>query len=152
MTMQSIMQDVRYAMRQFRKSPGFAITVVAVLALGIGANIAVFTILNGVLLRPLPFAHPDQIVTIKVQDYPMSYANMLQLRDAVGPQLQFGAEFGESNASVAGPGGRVQTQHVEVTAGLPAMLGVQPFMGRTFRHDENDPGRNHVVLLGEDTW
>ncbi len=150
--MRSIIPDVRYVLRQLRKSPGFAFTIVVVLALGIGANIAVFTLLNGILLRPMPYAQPNRIVTIKVQDYPMSYANMLQLRDAVGPQLQIAAQIGESNASIVGPGGRVQVQQVDVTSGLPSMLGVQPFLGRVFREDENDPGRNHVVLLGADTW
>ena len=62
--MRSIGQDIRYALRQMRKFPGFAITVVAVLALGIGANIVVFTLLNGVLLRPLPYANADRLVSI----------------------------------------------------------------------------------------
>lgn len=150
--MRSIIQDLRYGMRQLRRSPGFTFTAVAVLALGIGANIAVFTILNGILLRPLPYAHPDRIVTVKVKDYPMSYANMLQLRDAVGSPLQIGAEMDDSKASVVGPGGRFQIQQSQVTAGLMTMLGVAPFKGRVFRQDENDPGRNRVALLGEDTW
>ena len=55
-------------------------------------------------------------------------------------------------ASIVAPGGRFQAQKVEVTAGLPAMLGVQPILGRSFRDEENDPGRNHVVLIGEDVW
>ena len=79
--MRSIIQDVRYALRQFRKSPGFAATVVAVLALGIGANLAVFTLLNGILLRPLPYAQPDRIVAIELAGampcYSMSSANIL---------------------------------------------------------------------------
>lgn len=155
----SIIQDVRYALRQFRKSPGFALTVVAVLALGIGANIAVFTILNGVLLRPLPFAHPDRVVSIELQGpmqyYSMSYSNMLQLRDAIGPQLKTGSEIygdGGGAISVVGPGGRFQVSHVSVTAGLFGMLGVQPILGRSFRDEENQPGRNHVLLIGEDVW
>lgn len=157
--MRSIMQDVRYALRQLRKSPGFAVTVVAVLALGIGANIAVFTILNGVLLRPLPFAHPDHIVAIELSGpmpyYTMTYANMLQLRDAVGPRMKIGGEmYGDRGGilSVVGPGGRFQLSHIFVTAGLFDMLGVQPILGRTFREEENQPGRNQVLLIGEDVW
>jgi predicted permease len=156
---QSIWLDVRYALRQFRKSPGFAMTVVAVLALGIGANIAVFTILNGVLLRPLPFAHPDRVVSIEV-DGPMPYmvlpyANMQQLSDGVGRGMKVGAIVSEdsmSGASVVGPGGRIQVEHAAVTAGLFEMLGVQPILGRTFRAEENEPGRNQVLLIGEDVW
>jgi predicted permease len=154
--MRSILQDVRYALRQLRKSPGFTFTAVAVLALGIGANIAVFTILSGILLRPLPYAHSDRIVEIKGAGpdpfYMVSFANMLQLRDAVGSGMRIGVVMNSSMASIVAPGGRFQAQKVEVTSGLPAMLGVQPILGRSFRDDENDPGRNRVVLIGEDVW
>jgi ABC-type antimicrobial peptide transport system permease subunit len=67
--MRSIGQDIRYALRRMRKSPGFAVTVVAVLALGIGANIAVFTLLNGVLLRRLPYANADRLFSIELYIY-----------------------------------------------------------------------------------
>jgi predicted permease len=157
MTMRSMMHDVRYAGRQWRRAPGFALTVVAVLALGLGANVAVFTILNGILLRPLPYAEPDRIVSIELS-WPMpyhslSYANMLQLRDSVGQGLKIGAALGgDGYASVVGPGGRYQVSHATVTAGLFDMLGVQPFLGRVFREDENEPGKNHVLLIGDDVW
>jgi ABC-type antimicrobial peptide transport system permease subunit len=82
MVMRSLRQDVRYGLRQFRKSPGFAVTVVAVLALGIGANIAVFTILNGILLRPLPFAHADRIVQIELAG-PLRYIFGVQAHDGL---------------------------------------------------------------------
>jgi putative ABC transport system permease protein len=64
--MRSILQDLKYALRQLHKSPGFAAAAVAVLALGLGANIAVFTVLNGIFLRPLPYANPDRIVSIEL--------------------------------------------------------------------------------------
>lgn len=84
--MQSILEDARYALRQMRKSPGFALTAIAVLALGLGANIAVFTLISGILLRPLPYANPDRIVKVDLdgpmQYYSLNYANVLQLRDA----------------------------------------------------------------------
>jgi predicted permease len=154
--MRSILQDLRYAARQLRQSPGFTLTAVTVLALGLGANIAVFTVLNGILLRPLPYAQPDRILAITGAGsepyYMMSYANMLQLRDAVGSGTRFGAVMNRSMASVVAPGGRFQAMKVEVTAGLPGMLGVQPILGRSFREDENDPGRNRVALIAEDVW
>ena len=154
--MRSILHDLRYALRRLRKSPGFTFTAVTVLALGLGANIAVFTVLNGILLRPLPYAQPDRIVEIKGAGsepyYMMSYANMLQLRDAVGAKVRIGALLNQSMASIVAPGGRFQAKKVEVTAGLPAMLGVQPILGRSFRDEENDPGRNRVVLIGEEVW
>lgn len=154
--MRSIFQDLQYALRQLRKSPGFTLTAVAVLALGIGANIAVFTILSGIFLRPLPYAEPDRIVTVELAGampyYRMSYANMLQLRDAAGKKMPIGAAFGSNHASVVGPGGRFQVTHAKVEAGLFKLLGVQPILGRLFLSVENDPGRNRVLLLSEDVW
>jgi predicted permease len=83
----------------------------------------------------------------------MRYANMLQLRDAVGARMQVGGVLccGHT-ASIVGPGGRVQVEQQEVTANLPSMLGVHLLMGRTFRDEENEPGRNRVALIGEDVW
>jgi predicted permease len=156
LAMRSIWQDVRYALRQLRKAPGFTWTAVAVLALGIGANVAVFTVLNGIFLRPLPYAHPDRVVTVEgsgVRPYfTLTYANMLQLRDAVGAKLQIAAVLGGTPVSVVGPGGRIQLEQDAVTVGLPAMIGVQPVLGRSFRDDENDPGRNRVALIGDNVW
>lgn len=154
--METLFQDFRYAVRQLHRSPRFAFTAVAVLALGIGANIAVFTVLNGILLHPLPFAQPDRIVAIELSGtqpyYGMSYANMLQLRDAVGAKMHTAMVSYDATASIVGPGGRMQVERTPVTAGLFDMLGVQPMLGRTFRDEENEPGRNRVVLLGEDVW
>ena len=157
--LRSITQDVKYAARQWRRAPGFALTVIAVLALGIGGNIAVFTLLNGILLRPLPYSDPDRIVSLELNGplpyYNLTYANMLQLRDAVGKQMKFGAillDDSVSSVSVTGPGGRYQLDHTAVTAGLFDMLGVEPMLGRTFRSDENDPGRTQVAVIGEDVW
>jgi predicted permease len=155
--MRSIWQDVRYALRQLRKSPAFAVTAVTVLALGLGANIAVFTVLNGILLRPLPYPHADRIVSITLPSsmpFPLeiAYANMLQLRDAAGSRVQIGATFSAPNASIVGPGGRVQVQRADVDAGTIPMLGVNPILGRAFRPEENEPGRNRLALLSEEVW
>ncbi|MGA2652903.1 MAG: ABC transporter permease [Terracidiphilus sp.] len=154
--MQSVLQDLRYALRRLRMSPGFTFTAVTVLALGIGANIAVFTILNGIFFRPLPYAHSDRIVTVELVSpmpyFSMTYANMLQLRDAGGRGFQMGAVLGGSRASIVGPGGRLQVKRSEVDENLLPMLGVQPILGRVFRAEETEPGRNHVLLLGEDVW
>jgi predicted permease len=154
--MRSILQDIRYALRQLRKSPGFTFTAVAVLALGMGANIAVFTILNGIFLRPLPYAQADRIVTVKLETdqpyYEMTYANMLQLRDALGAKFQIGGELGDSMASVTGPGGRLQVERTDSDAGLLRVLGVQPIVGRIFRDEDSRPGATPVVVLGNDVW
>jgi len=157
--LRSMIQDVRYAGRQWRRAPGFSATVVVVLSLGLGANIAIFTLLNGILLRPLSYAHPDRIMAVELSGplpyYRFSYANMIQLRDAAGPQLKMGAVFAEdsmSGVSVVGPGGRYQLNHTAVTSGFFDMLGVQPILGRIFRDEESEPGRNQVLLIGEDVW
>ncbi len=152
-----IWQDIRFTLRLLRKSPGFTFTAVTVLALGLGANIAVFTLLNGIMLRPLPYAQPDRVVTVALPSsmpfyYEIDYADMLQLRDAAGANVRIGATFDSSLASIVGPGGRVQVERTQVDSGLLPMLGVNPLLGRFFRPDENDPGRNRVVLLGENVW
>jgi predicted permease len=151
-----MIQDARYALRQLRKSPAFAVTAVAVLALGLGANIAVFTLLDGIILRPLPYAQPGRIVRVEPKSvmawYEMSYANMLQLRDQVGSRMRIGASFGTRNASIAGPGGRLQVRRASVDAHMLALLDVAPELGRSFRADEDQPGRNRVVLLGDEVW
>ena len=153
----SLIQDTRYALRQLRKSPGFALAAIAVLALGLGANSAVFTLLDGILLRPLPYARPDRIVSVVPRStdgftFLLSYSNLRQLIDASDANVQSGLTMDQSRASVVGPGGRFQVQQIDVTAGLTEMLGVRPKLGRSFRSEENTPGREHVVLLGEDVW
>ncbi len=155
--MKSLIQDIRYAVRQLRKSPGFALTAVTVLALGLGANIAVFTLIEGIILRPLPYARPDRIVSIAppvVNGFGMalSYANQRQLADALGSQVQTAAMMNQAAVSVNGPRGHLQVDKIDVTANLIGMLGAQPMLGRGFRAEENDPGRDHVVLLSEDVW
>lgn len=157
--MRSILQDLRYALRQLRKSPAFTASAVAVLALGLGANIAVFTVLNGIFLRPLPYARPDRIVMIELPsndarffDSIMSYANLLQLRDAAGPRVPVAGTFGSAHASVVGPAGRIQIEHHETDPALFSMLGVQPALGRDFRPDESQPGRNRELILSDSVW
>jgi predicted permease len=155
MEMNSILQDVRHALRQWRRSPGFPLTAIAVLALGLGANIAVFSVLNGVLLRPLPYFQPDRVVQIDFDQAPMqweslNYANMLQLRDVA--HLQMGADLSGRMISVAGPGGRFQVAQVSVTAGTFSMLGVHPALGREFREEEEVPGKERVIVLSDAAW
>jgi predicted permease len=152
----SILQDLRHAVRQLRHAPGFTLTAITVLTLGIGANIAVFTVLNGILLRPLPYAQPDRLMTVELVSnipyYGMSYSNVLQLRDALGGRMSVGASFFGSMASVVGPGGRIQVERTETDAAMLPLLGVYPTLGRFFRPEENQPRANHVVLIGDDVW
>jgi predicted permease len=112
---------------------------------------------DGILLRPLPYAHAGSVVAISAPSTNgftmlMNYSNLRQLADAAGSKVQTGVMMDQSNASVVGPGGRLQVEQVTVTAGMMSMLGVQPRMGRDFRAEENDPGREHVLLIGNDVW
>lgn len=154
--MRSIWQDLRYTLRQLRNAPGYALAVIAVVGLGIGANVAVFTILNGILLRPLPYAQADRVMVVKPEGHTpymvISYANMLRLRDAVSAKMQVGAVFGDISASLTGPGGRLQVEQQMISAETFPMLGVHPALGRGFLTEENEPGKNRVVLLGDSVW
>ena len=154
--MRSILQDLRFALRQLRKSPSFTMIAVAVLALGIGANSAVFTVLNGILLRPFPYAHPDRVMALKAEGHipymELSYANMMRLRDAAGGQISVGSVLGDTGASITGPGGRLQVEQEMITAETLPMLGVEPAIGRGFRAEENEPGKNREILLGDSVW
>jgi predicted permease len=85
-------------------------------------------------------------------DIVMSYSNLLQLRDAAGPHAQSATELGSTRASVVGPGGRLQVERIDADTSLFPMLGVAPLVGRVFRPEENDPGRNREVVLSEGVW
>src|SRR4051812_6482984 len=105
--MRSMMQDFRYALRRLRNAPGFAFTAICVLALGMGANIAVFTLVSGILLRPLPYPESDRVAQVgflaNIEYYSPTYANMLRLGEAMGSRFEFGAQFDSRTVSVPGP-------------------------------------------------
>jgi predicted permease len=154
--METLLQDLRYVLRRLGKAPMFTATAVVVLSLGIGANISVFTVLNGILIRPLPYTHPDRVFVMRGGGSRkfccLSYANVVQLRMATDPKMQVGMTIRRSEASLSGPGGRSQVQHATVTAGLFSMLGVKPMLGRTFRDEENNPGQDRVAIIDEQVW
>ncbi|WP_263357213.1 ABC transporter permease [Acidicapsa ligni] len=155
--MQTLISDLRYAARQLRKSPGFALIAIITLALGIGSNIAVLTLINGILLRPLPLGNPEQLVDVHNGGdggfYSLSYSNLVELQRRTGSKMDIAMDgMGGTDANIVGFGGRLQIHQDEVTANLPQVLGVQPALGRTFRTEENDPGKNHVLLLSDSVW
>ena len=154
--METLLQDLKYALRRLGKAPMFTVTAVVVLSLGIGANISVFTVLNGILIHPLPYARPERVFVMKGSGSRefccLSYANVLQLRMATVPQMQVEMTIRRSEAILSGPGGRLHVQHATVTAGLFSMLGVKPIFGRTFRDEENNPGQDRVAIIDEQVW
>ena len=149
-------QDLRYTLRTLARSPGFALTAVLVLALGVGANTAAFSVTDFVLIRPLPFSHPDRLVRLweKVPGYSemeLSPANYVDWKRMSHSFDGMGA-FWTISANLVGQG---QPEHLEgasVTADLLPLLGVQPFMGRLFTAAEDREGAPGTVLLSYDLW
>ena len=150
--MQTLWQDLRYALRQLRSGPGFAFTAIVTLALGIGATIGVYTLVDAVLLRPLPFSDPARLFVLDPKASFVSYANLRQLTPRSQGRIETAAVFETWNANLEAVGHRTGVLVVDITANLPSMLGVQPVIGRSFRADENEPGKNHVMLLSDQAW
>jgi putative ABC transport system permease protein len=155
--MESWMQDLRYGARMLLRSPGFAAVAILTLALGIGANTAIFSVIEAVLLRPLAYQNPDRLVLIN-HDYPklnlkasVSAPGYAHYRDHAGSFSSVAALTGW-NANLTGAGEPERIQANTVTANFFATLGVQPARGRLFQADEDQPGRNHVVVLSDGLW
>jgi putative ABC transport system permease protein len=153
--MDTLRQDLRYAFRRLLKSPGFAIVALLTLSLGIGANSAIFSVINGVLLQPLPYAEPERLVRIyhfsEGQRSSMSGPNFIDLRKS-SQTLADAAAIAGSRAILTGQGDPVRLDSAEVSASLFDLLGVQPLLGRTFRADENEPGKSKVAVLSWGLW
>jgi len=149
-------QDLRYALRGLRQRPGFSAVAVLTLALGIGANTGVFSIANGVLLRPLPYADPDRLVMVwghRAQEplAELSVPEYLDLRER-SHALTGLAAYADGSASLTGIGAPERLRVGLMTANAPAVLGVMPARGRGFTTDEDLPGRPLVVLLSDGLW
>src|SRR5437016_5287853 len=146
--------DLRNAIRILRRSPGFTLTVILSLALAIGANTAIFTIVNGVLLRPLPYRDADRLVTIGQGSGPASAAapaNFLDWRAACRAfDAMAAAEYWTPNLNT---GDRAEELNaLRLTSDLLPMLGVPPMLGRVFGPDEAAPGRDRVAVIGYPLW
>src|SRR5262245_1219286 len=135
-------RDLRYALRLLRRSPGFACVAVATLALGIGATAAIFTVVNAVLLRPLPFSDPERLVAIldrRAADAGWQYGSLARFDEWVrrNPAFDQIAALHGAFYTMAEDGAPRRLPALAVTADFFPMLGVQPLLGRTFRSDEN---------------
>jgi predicted permease len=154
--MNGLLQDVRYAVRQLRKSPGFTAVAVLTLALGIGANTAIFSVVNGVLLNPLPFRNASRIVAM-FQDKPdfpqgsISYPNFLDWqRD--NRSFEAIAAYRWADGSLTGSGQAEEVDAQRVSASFFPILGVKTILGRNFNLDEDRRGANPTVLISEGLW
>jgi putative ABC transport system permease protein len=153
--MLTFLQEVRYAVRQLGKSPGFAVLAVVTLALGIGANTAMFTVVESLLLRPLPYANPQRLMSIGPQgDEGLGATSWLSYRDIrdQAQNLQTVALFSEDVGVVQGKEGSQSVVTPGVTPNLFKLLGVNPLIGRTFTEAEGQPGGPQTVLLSEGLW
>ncbi len=154
--MGSILQDLRYALRQLKRSPGFAASVVLVLALGIGANAAMFTVLESTLFRPLPFRQPGRLVTLTAtttRDTP-AFPRLadLQVWRERSRTLDGIAYFNSGSAYLISQTATQKIGDVTASPNLFGLLGVAPSLGRTFTPDEQQPGKDHVAILSDLVW
>ena len=149
-------QDVKFALRWYRKYPAFALVAVLVMALGIGANTAVFSIVNGVLLRPLPYPDPDRLVLIHEtrREFPIgsaAYLNFLDWRKE-NRTCEDMAAFRGADFNLTGSGDPERLHGRMVSASFFSILNVKPLLGRTFTPEEDRAGGAPAVLIGEGLW
>ncbi|HTU49696.1 MAG TPA: ABC transporter permease [Acidobacteriaceae bacterium] len=155
--MTNLINDLRYAVRQLRKSPGFALTAILILALGIGANAAMFTVLNAVLLRPLPYADVNRLVVPTLFDqhgqriYGAMYPDIKEWQTRART-LSGIAYARDGSQYLSGVTGGETVSSVQSSANLFSVLGIQPQIGRTYGLEEQTPGRDHVVVLSDPMW
>ncbi len=155
--LETVLQDIRFGLRMLRKSPGFTIVALLTLALGIGANTAIFSVVNTVLLQPLPYSQPDRIVQL-MRSFPVgnftgiSISQFMVWRNRT-QEFQDMAAFDHDAADNLMEGDRPETVAVvHVSAGYFAVFGAPVAMGRTFTADEDRPGGPHVVVISNGLW
>ncbi len=154
--MTSFWQDVRYGLRVLLKNPGFTAIAILTLALGIGANTALFSVVNGVLLNPLPFPNPDQLVAVYAksptfQESSIAYPNFLDWQKDNHSFATLSA-FRSDDYNMTGAG-EPERVHIHMISAefLPA-LGMKPLLGRTFRREEDQAGAGPVTILNDGRW
>ncbi|HWZ29346.1 MAG TPA: ABC transporter permease, partial [Gemmatimonadales bacterium] len=155
--MEAMLQDIRYAVRSLLKSPGFTATVVITLALGIGANTAIFSALYSVVFRPLPYPHPERLVGLE-----SSYRGSRYQRNVQFTQFQYFRDHATGFDALAVSTGvgvnlftRSEASHlqmVRVSADYFRVMGVEPSLGRAFSSDEDQPSGPNVVVLSHELW
>jgi predicted permease len=154
--MGTTMQDAKYALRMLAKNPGFALIAILTLALGIGANTALFSVVNGVLLNPLPFANPSRLAAIhwktpQFEQASITYPNFLDWqRD--NRTFEAMAAYREMDFSLTGYGDPQRLHGQQISAEFFPLLGIQPILGRMFRREEDQVGAAPVALLGDGLW
>jgi predicted permease len=154
--MNTFFQDVRYAFRMLFKSPSFTVMAIATLALGIGANTALFSVINGVLLNPLPYRHPEQLVALYgntpgFDRAPIAYLNFLDWRQETHSFSSIAFYHGE-DYNLTGSGEAERASGYLISADFFQTLGVTPVLGRTFLSEEDRLGAAPVVMISQGFW
>jgi predicted permease len=154
----SFVQDLRYALRMLQKNPGFSIVTVVTLAIGIGANVATFSVVYGVLLRPLPFPHPEELVRVfddlrgtNEQDVGMSVPELWDLQDRSGVFEDISA-VAPSSSAVAGGERTVRAESLVTSPDYFALLGAKPQLGRVYTQQDAVPGFLEPVVISDGFW
>ncbi len=151
-----LLQDARFGLRMLRKNPGFTAVTVLTLALGIGANTALFSVVNGVLLNPLPFPHPEQLITLHAskphfETGSVSYPNFLDW-EKDNHTFSGMAIYRNTDFSLTGLGEAERVRAVLITPDFFPLLGVKPEIGRTFTRQEDQQGAGPVAMLSAGFW
>jgi putative ABC transport system permease protein len=157
--MGTLFQDLKYATRSLSKSPGFTLVAVLALALGVGANSAIFSVVDAVLLRPLPYSDPDRLFTLLGRDetqggdfVEQSYPNFKDLREQCGACEHVVTYFGGTSFFTLPGEEPERLRGIYATADLFPMLGAQPLHGRVFTREEDSPGARRAVVLSHAFW
>ena len=145
---ETFLQDLRYGARTLRKSPGFTIIAALTLALGIGANTAIFSLVDGILLRPLPYSNPQQLVSVK-GTYPKG--GFVAMREQMRT-MDVAAYSEDHEFNLTGYGEAVRLPGTLVSAELFSILGARPELGRTFYPGEDSAGQDNFVVLSHALW
>src|SRR5439155_6227078 len=141
------MQDLRFGLRALRRAPGFALAATLTLALGIGANAAIFSVVDAVVLRPLPYAHPERLLSIGTG----AAGEFLALRERLRSFSQLAAWVEQTHPIDDGQEA-LRVEGAAITTNLLSTLGVSPRLGRGFTEDEAQPGKNNVLLISDGVW
>ena len=158
--LRDVWQDLRYATRMVRRQPTFSLTAILTLALGIGATTAMFSVVNGVVIQPLPYPQSENVVTIGVSavfgsqrtpDFPLAPRMFASYAENGRSFQEFGL-FTMGEATVTGFGNPEHTNTLQVTRGILTTLGVQPGLGRWFSPDDHRPGTQDTVILSYGYW
>ncbi len=147
--LETIWQDTLYALRAMRQNPAFAATAVLTLALAIGGNTAMFTVIRAVLLKPLQYRDPDRLVNLSGGATPSRF---FEMKAGARSFTGLGATTGEENITLSGAAEPEVLKGARVSASFLRILGVQPMLGRGFRSDEDSPGGAPIAMISSELW